>query len=220
MKYIDMENWPRKNHYRFFKAFDYPHFNVCANVDVTRFSQVVSERKLSFFKTFLYAVMRTANELKEFRYRIREDGVVEHDVVHPSFTLMTSEDVFRFCKAQYNAKMNAFLDEIARVMEAAKDTVYIEDEPGRDNLLYVTCLPWVSFTSVQHPIHFDANDSVPRIAWGKFFEENGTVKIPLGVQAHHALVDGVHVGQFFERIQEHLDRIEHLLDEDGGMDGF
>ncbi|TCP56037.1 chloramphenicol O-acetyltransferase type A [Tumebacillus sp. BK434] len=210
MRYLDLETWPRKNHYHFFRTMDYPHFNVCANVDVTRFQAVVKANGLSFFKTFLYAVVRTANELKEFRYRIREKGVVEHDAVHPSFTLMTSEDVFRFTEAKYHPELHVFLEETAKVMDAAKDTVYIEDEPGRDDLLYVTCLPWVSFTSVQHPIHMDPHDSVPRFAWGKFFEENGKVKVPLGIQVHHALVDGVHVGQFFMRVQEVLDEFGEI----------
>ena len=74
----------------------------------------------------------------------------------------------------------------------------------------MTCMPWVSFTSVQHPMNMHPTDSIPRFAWGKFFEENGRVKMPLGVQAHHALVDGVHVGRYFMRIQEHLDNIESL----------
>ena len=48
-------------------------------------------------------------------------------------------------------------------------------------------------------------DSIPRIAWGKYFEENGKIKLPLSVQAHHSLVDGVHVGQYFNKVQEILD---------------
>ncbi|MGK0468500.1 MAG: nitroreductase [Clostridium sp.] len=29
-------------------------------------------------------------------------------------------------------------------------------------------------------------DSIPRISWGKYFEESGKIKLPLSVQAHHA----------------------------------
>lgn len=210
MKYIDLENWPRKQHYSYFKSMDAPHFNVCANVDITNLYRYVKEHHLSLFKMFLYLATKTANELKEFRYRIREDGVVEHEAVHPSFTLMTSEDVFRFCEVKYNPEIGAFLEEAARKMASDKEVVYVEDEPGRDDLLYMTCMPWVSFTSVQHPMNMHPTDSIPRFAWGKFFEENGRVKMPLGVQAHHALVDGVHVGRYFMRIQEHLDNIESL----------
>lgn len=210
MKYIDLENWSRKRHYAYFSGLDYPHFNICANVDITALHQTVKQHGLSFFKLFLYLVTRTANELPEFRCRIRQEGVVEHDIVHPSFTLMTSEDVFRFCEVAYTPDLQAFLQETGRRMETAKNVVYVEDEPGRDDLLYVTCLPWVSFTAIQHPFHMHPVDSVPRIAWGKFFEENGRMKLPLSIQAHHALVDGVHAGRFFMRIQEHLDDLPAL----------
>ena len=62
-----------------------------------------------------------------------------------------------------------------------------------------------------HPIHHDPPDSVPRIAWGKYFEEHGSMKLPLNVQAHHALLDGVHLGKYFLQVQEYLDQPENLL---------
>jgi len=79
------------------------------------------------------------------------------------------------------------------------------DEPGRDDLLFMTVLPWVSFTSFMHPMHLHPADSVPRFAWGKFFKENKRLKMPLGVQGHHALMDGLHMGRFYAEVQEYLD---------------
>jgi chloramphenicol O-acetyltransferase type A len=52
-----MANWPRKQHFDYFRAQDFPHFNVCANVDITHFYKVVKERELSFFQAFLYMVI-------------------------------------------------------------------------------------------------------------------------------------------------------------------
>jgi len=36
------------------------------------------------------------------------------------------------------------------------------------------------------------------------FEENGRKMMPLGVNAHHALMDGMHVAKFVESFQERL----------------
>ena len=72
-------------------------------------------------------------------------------------------------------------------------------------------MPWVSFTSVMHPLHMNPPDSVPRITWGKFFEEGPTLKMPLSVQAHHALLDGVHLGRYYSLVQEYLDHPEDVL---------
>lgn len=207
MKYIDIDNWARKEHYRFFRAMDHPHFGLTANVDITRFYRFVKEQRLSFFQAFLYVLTRTANEIPEFRYRIRGEHVIEHEVVHPSFTLMTTEKVFRFCETQFNPDFRTFLDYTAKRMEMDKDTVYVADEAEQDYLIYVTSLPWVSFTGVSHPMHWTPVDSVPRFAWGKYFEENGKMQMPLNVQVHHALADGVHVGEFYMKIQELLDNL-------------
>jgi chloramphenicol O-acetyltransferase type A len=72
-------------------------------------------------------------------------------------------------------------------------------------------IPWVSFTSMFHPIHIHPADSVPRIAWGKFFAEGQRLKLPLAVQVHHGLMDGVHVGRYYQLVQELLDQPPELF---------
>ena len=43
-----------------------------------------------------------------------------------------------------------------------------EDEKGRDDFIFMSAMPWISFTSVMHPMHYHPVDSIPRIAWGKY----------------------------------------------------
>ncbi|MCC5893424.1 tetratricopeptide repeat protein [Exiguobacterium sp.] len=209
MKRIQMETWPRKKHYEFFKSFDAPHFNVTANVDVTKLHTLAKTSGQSFFKLFLYGAVKTANEIPELRYRMRGDEVVEHDVVHPSFTVMMDEDVFNFCTVSYKETFSQFVEDVTARMEEAKQHVYVGDEES-DDLLYITSVPWVSFTSISHPTHDQRHDSVPRIAWGKFMPSGDRLTMPLSVQAHHALVDGVHVGRYYERLQVWLDDLSDL----------
>lgn len=211
MKYLDIDNWERKDHYNYFRQMDYPHFNICGNVDITNFYRFTKEKGNPFFISILYIAVKTANSIKEFRYRIREEKVVEHEIVSPSFTVMTPNEAFSFCTVKFidnydNFKANALLK-----IEKAKNNIKIEDEPGKDDLLYITSIPWISFTNITHPIQMNPVDSIPRISWGKYFQENGKIKLPLSVQAHHALVDGVHVGQYFMIIQEILDNPEKYL---------
>lgn len=205
MKFIDIENWKRKNHYNYFKQLNYPHFNICGNLDITMFNRYIKEKDIPFFISMLYVSAKTANIIKEFRYRIREDKVVEHETVNPSFTVMTENEVFSFCTVKFIDEFNDFKTNTSKEIQKSKNNVIIEDEPGRDDLLYITSIPWISFTNVTHPIQMNPVDSIPRISWGKYFEENGKIKLPLSVQSHHALVDGINVGQYFSTIQEILD---------------
>ena len=55
-------------------------------------------------------------------------------------------------------------------------------------------------------------DSIPRIAWGKFFSKGDRIKMPLSVQIHHALADGIHVGRYFNLVQEYLDARYWILE--------
>lgn len=160
-----------------------------------------------------YVLSRAANAIPEFRYRIREGAVIEHEVVHPSITLLTGEDLFSFCTMDYSEDFAAFAARAAEQMAYVKAHPTLKDEPGRDDFLFMTVLPWVSFTSFRHPMQLHPADSVPRFAWGKFFEDGERLKMPLDVQGHHALMDGIHMGRFYAKVQGYLDHPDFISGE-------
>jgi chloramphenicol O-acetyltransferase type A len=204
MRYINLETWSRHEHFKVFSTFDYPHFSMCANVDLTAFYPIVKQRGISFNVATVYVLARAANAIPEFRYRIRGGEVVEHEIVNPSTTILTDEDVFSFCTFDYIENFSEFAARAAEQIAYVKEDPTLKDEPGRDDLLYMTAIPWVSFTSFMHPLHLHPADSVPRFAWGKRFEDGDLLKMPLSVQGHHALMDGMHMGRFYAEVQDYL----------------
>lgn len=211
MRVIDLESWPRRRHFELYRGLDYPHVGLCANVDISAFRAAVREQGLSFALAAAYVLARAANELPEFRLRIRGNQVVEHEVVHPSFTVLNEQELFSFCTVPYRAALAEFAPLAAERMAQVQAAPVLSDEPGQDDLLFMTGLPWVSFTSILHPIHMHPADSVPRIAWGKFFDQEGRTLMPVAVQVHHALMDGLHIGRYYQRIQQHFDHPESCL---------
>jgi chloramphenicol O-acetyltransferase type A len=205
MRVVDMHTWSRSDQFKVFSAFDLPHFSMCANVDLTTFVPVVKERGGSFTVALVYVLARAANAIREFRFRIQAGIVVEHEVVHPSFTLLVDDDLFAFCTTGYFDDFSQFAAEAGARMAHVRAHPTLKDQPGQDNLLFMTALPWVSFTSFQHPMNLNPEDSVPRFAWGKIFEEGDSLKMPLSVQAHHALMDGIHMSRYYARVQDLLD---------------
>jgi chloramphenicol O-acetyltransferase type A len=205
--------WPRPEHFRLFSAFNHPHAGLCANVDVTAFHPVVKQRGISFTVATTYVLARAANAISEFRYRIRGEEVVEHQVAHPSITFLTGEDLFSFATIDYIEDFSLFAVRAAEQIASVQEHRMLEDEPGRDDFLFMTAIPWVSFTSVMHPMQLHPGDSVPRIAWGRTFEEGKFLKMPLGVQGHHALMDGIHIGRFYGIVQDYLDHPGSVLGE-------
>jgi len=204
MRHINLKTWSRREHFKIFSTFDYPHFSLCANVDLTAFYPAVKGHGISFTVAIVYVLARAANAIPEFRYRIRGGEVVEHEIVHPSTTILTNEDLFSFCTIEYTENFALFAARAAEQIASVQENPTLEDEPRREDLLFMTAIPWVSFTSFMHPLHLHPADSVPRFAWGKFFEDGEFLKMPLSVQGHHALMDGLHMGRFYEKVQGYL----------------
>jgi Chloramphenicol O-acetyltransferase len=207
MKQINMDNWKRKDHFEFFYRMDYPQYNICMDLDVTHFVSFCKKEKLSFYYSMIYAVTKIANKSENFKYRIREGKVVLHDRIHPSFTDMDeniSDDLFKMITVD-------FTDDLCQFVKAAKienknQKTYFDPLKlvGRDDLIYITCIPWIAFTHISHTISLNKNDAVPRISWGKYYQVGNKILLPFSVQVHHALADGIHVGKFVEKLQEYL----------------
>jgi chloramphenicol O-acetyltransferase type A len=208
MRTIDLSTWYRREHFEFFNAFNHPHFSLCANVDLSRIYPYSKAHGYSMTAVILYVISRAANAIPAFRWRIRGAEVVEHETVSPSFTLLVENDLFGFCTIDYCQDFTEFAQRAGEQITLAKAHATLKDPPGRDDLLFMSVIPWVSFTSIQHPMRLHPSDSIPRFAWGKYFEEGGVLKMPLSVQAHHALMDGVHVGKFYAAVQDYLQRPE------------
>ncbi len=204
MRTIDLESWPRREHFLTFLDAHQPHFNVCVDVNLTETRRAARQRGVPITGAIVYVVARAANDIPEFRHRIRDRTVVEHDIVHPTSTVMLEGNLFGFCLYDYSEKFSAFLENYLDQMAFARSHPTLSDPPGRDDLLFMTAIPWVAFTSFAHPILTIPVDSIPRIAWGRFHLEGGMVRMPVSVQGHHSLMDGFHVGRFYERVEHYF----------------
>ena len=211
MRYIDMETWSRREHFQFFSSFGFPYFGLTVNMDITAFRPALKQRGVSFTVAMLYVIARAANGIPEFRRRLRDDGVVEHEVVHPAITILADDDRFRFCFIEYHQHFATFATGAARLIEETRKHGTLGVRLHSDDFLPMTSIPWVSFTSFMHAAPLEPTDALPRFAWGKMFEDGDRLLLPLNVQVHHGIVDGLHVGQFYTRVQELLDRPEVLF---------
>jgi chloramphenicol O-acetyltransferase type A len=212
MHYIDPKKWNRKKHFEFFKKFKHPHFNICTDVEVTKTYHYTRQNKISIFTAVLFAVMKTCNELEEFRYRIKGKRIKVNDIVHPGITLLLEDDLYTNCIISYKDSFGEFLSEYHNAVAEAKKEISIgEGQKGRDDLIFISALPWITFTSVTNPMDGNPDDSTPRIIWGKHFRRNKKILIPFSVQVNHCLMDGVHVAKFYFKLNEFLKEPELLF---------
>ncbi|MBV8858986.1 MAG: chloramphenicol acetyltransferase [Acidobacteria bacterium] len=203
-EYLDTEAWSRRHLFRLFKDYDDPYFNVCADVDVTPLLALARERGLSFFVTYHYLSTKTANEVEPFRYRLRGERVVVHERVHAGAIVLLPDDSFTFVYFDYTEDFDAFHEDArAKIERARREPPPLDARAGQDDLIYHSVIPWVSFTSISHARDSRQQSGIPKVSFGKYREANGRVLMPVSVEAHHALLDGLHAGRFFERLQRH-----------------
>ncbi len=209
---LDLGTWPRREHFRFFREYDDNYFNICAEVDVTALlGRARAPEGPSFFLSSLHRSLGAANDIEEFRYRIRGDGVVVHDVIHGGSTILRDDGTFGFGYFTYDPDFPRFAAGATEVLAAARaSSGALEPRPERDDLLHYSVIPWVSFTSFSHARRWGTDDSVPKVVFGGHRRSGRRRKMPVSVEVHHALMDGLHVGRFFERFQQHLDDPDKL----------
>ena len=207
--YLDLDGWKRRPHFDFFKDFDNPYFNICANVDVTAlYERSRQPAGPSFFLATLYLSLAAANEIEAFRYRLRGDKVLVHDFIHANSTVLRSDGTFGFGYFELERDFRRF-QELGKESLARVDAGGGELEPlaDRDDMIHYSVIPWVSFTSFSHARIWGSGDSVPKLTFGRHFRSGERRQMPVSVEVHHALMDGLHVGRFFERFEELLEEL-------------
>lgn len=207
-RFLELESWKRREHYEHFRALPNPRFSICVEVEVTRLWEASrAPGGPSFFLAALFLVTHAANRTEALRLRLRPEGVWLHDQVHASSTILRPDDTFVFTPFPLTGRFGEFqargLAEIARVQEVPA----LGGRPGRDDLIYHSTLPWIRFTAFSNP-GSGPDDSIPRIVFGKCFQGGGAWHMPLAVEVHHALVDGLDVARFLERFQDDLHAAE------------
>lgn len=204
---LDIEKWKRRRHFEFFRDFDNPFFNLCAEVDVTDLlARCRRERDASFFAAALYGSQRAVNLIEEFHYRLDDEGVWIFDTIHCGSTVLMPNETFAFAYFDWDPRFDRFVAAVAAEIDRVRSEPPSLDPSGeREDFIRYTVIPWVSFTSFSHASRSDPDDSVPRIVFGRYHEVGGRQLMPVSVEVHHALVDGLHVGRYFEHFQEYLD---------------
>lgn len=204
MKIIDQTNWPRKSQYELFKQLPAPHFSLTSSVKVTSLVALKKKRSISLFNAMLYHIMTAVNAVPELRMRFRENSVVEHEVVHASATIPIENDRFAFCGIKYVPDWNIFDQECKIALEIAKKQLNLEEHiVDNDEWIFLSCLPWTSFTAMTNP-HGGQTDCIPRVTWGRVIGHDSDWVVPVSIQVHHALVDGIHVGKFYNHLSENI----------------
>lgn len=197
-EYLDLDRWPRRAAFEHFRAFDNPFFGVCTRIDAAPLRAALAGR--GFAAACWFTALRLANTIEPLRYRLEGARVRVLPRVHGSSTVVRDDESLRFARLPWDgggfAAFRARAD--AAVAAARRADAPFDPLPGEQALLHFTTLPWVHFTSFSHARRFGDGDSIPKVAFGRLQPEGSRLWLPLALDVHHALMDGLHAGRFIE----------------------
>lgn len=201
---LDLENWNRKEHFAHFKQMEEPFFGATVEIDCTKAYQTAKSLNASFFIYYLHKTLVAVNAIENFRYRISENQIYIYDRIDASATIGREDGTFGFSLIEYNPDFKIFeQNAIAEVKRIQSTTGLFTREFKDDNVIHFSAIPWLNFTSLTHARSFTYPDSCPKVSFGKMMtSENGKRTISMAVYVHHALMDGLHMGQFVDYFQE------------------
>lgn len=205
---LDLESWPRKTTYEFFKEYEDPFFNFAANLDVTGLYKFCKNNELGYSLTALFYSLVAANGIREFKIRLVDGRLVEFDRIHATQTILNEDETFSFAYFEMSDDVVEFNRAGKESVKKYKELKTFDVEIDRADLIYYSVIPWVSFTSFKHATRLDRTQTIPRIVFGRMFDQGDRKLMPLSVEANHTIMDGFHVGKFFTRYQEIINSVE------------
>jgi chloramphenicol O-acetyltransferase type A len=197
---LDIDNWARKEHFEFFNQFEEPLYGVCINIDCTIAYRVAKEKNTSFFVYCLYRCLEAAQLVEPFKMRIEGKDIFVYDTINAGCTVARPNGTFGFGYIDYHPELGFFTGNAQAEIERVKIRTDLQRSPRTDQIRF-SALRWIDFTSVSHARMFSVQDSCPRISFGKMTLKDEVRSMPLSLHVHHALVDGLHIGQYLDCLQ-------------------
>lgn len=206
MKIIDLENWNRKEHFEFFSQMKSPYFGFTTEVECTKAYDDAKEKRVSFFAYYLHKSMAAVNSVDELKLRMVDNQIILFDEVHGGSTIGRADGTFGFSFFHYSENFEIFNEGLQKEIKSVQNStgLGISNDVLPINHIRHTTIPWNSFSALLHPTNFDPKECIPKITFGKFNIRDGKKYLPVSIEAHHGLADGLHLAKYVEEFQRQL----------------
>ncbi len=205
MHTIDLTTWKRREHYQHFCSLADPYWSITTALDCSKTYWNSKHKGQSFFLSYLHRSLQALNQVEELRMRIVDKEVVCYDRVHASTTVLRPDETFGCCFMEFVDDFAEFArNASAQVDKVMATTGMCLENDYRADQVYYSSIPWHRFSGLTFAKPINSSDSVPRITFGRTYEDDGKLLLPVAIQVHHGLADGLHVARFLEFFQQRL----------------
>ena len=213
IQWIDLDQWNRRRMFYNYLGTDFPYIIITANVDVTGPLAFARTHGVSFNLVMVYLCVKSLDQIVNYRYRFIDGKpflidhtrpIVNHLIPGQEEFVMGEgpwpcDNILEFCRMTHQRQMEA-------TPESMQDKVRYKLD-----IINFTSIPWVQYTGFIRTIIHNGVDSAPKMSFGKYFRDPVNPErtwMPVSSQTHHGLMDGCHVGRFYENLQKACGELE------------
>ena len=122
---------------------------------------------------------------------------------HSLVTERTQGAGYCYCTLRHHMSVPAYFHQAEKARAACAEKGIAEDEDA-ESMYFISTLPWLRYTSMIQPVA-GGDESNPRITWGKYEQtSDDKVLMPVSILAHHALVDGAQIAEFYQNLHTEM----------------
>ena len=205
---VDRETYYRKGVFRHFTEDCKCSTSMTARVDVTELERLSKESGTKFSLNVLYVLTKALNSRDDYRMGwLWESGeLICYDRIHPTQYVFhedteTCTPVYTVWTGEYESFYTGALADL----EKAKQTrEYGLDAANHPNWFDASCIPWLSYDSMNIELPDGYLYFMPIVNWGRYREENGRLMMPVSVRLNHAVADGYLVANVFRLLEKEI----------------
>lgn len=205
---INLDEYYRKGVYRHFTQDCKCSVSMTARVDVTELYKTSKKTGTRFYLNFLYLLTKSLNSRDDYKmyYDFRTDELFCFDKINPiQYAFRPETETCTPVYSTYYEDYETFYSEAEKDLEEGKrSTTYNLDSENHINWFDASCIPFVSYDSMNIELPDGYLYYQPIINFGKFREENGRLMMPLTVRLNHAVADGYLVANVFSTVEKEI----------------
>ena len=201
MGYRVVEDYYRREIFEFFRGYRNPFYSVSFELQFSGLKRFLDDRGYKTYLNLCYFFTRAMQPLEDFRYRLLDGEFVLYDAIHPGLTVPAANGLFSFANCDYDPDVDRFNTRAEVPSPEAPSNLRAGNCSDDSIHVFYTAIPGIPFNTFTHATP-DTSDAATRVAFGKPYEKQGELWVPVGIQVNHAFVDGRPLGLLYERAVE------------------
>lgn len=196
----EIKDFKRKELFEHYNSADNPFIIITTKIDVTNVINYCKVHK-NTYATIGYLILKTVNEMDEFKYRYKDNKIYYCDPINANFTDMYEDKSIGYYVFNYEPEYNKFISKFKSTREDFLNKNELITDNDIDEI-WLSCTPWFKFSALVPPVN--KKITIPQFIWDKYELVMDKYYVNLMIMVHHGFADGYHIGKFIEKLNEKI----------------